>query len=97
MKPFSQYKKEGIFIRGEIMSSVKRLYNLFPDGNNPVIVKMPLQDTVQTDNGNTVRFPISYDDLDNEITISYQNQFISLADFKRKFILTEQSDIPDNE
>ena len=77
--------------------NTKRSYNLFPNGNNPVIVKMPLQDTVQTDNGNAIRFPISYDDLDNEITISYQNQFISLADFKRKYIFTDQSDIPDNE
>ena len=74
-----------------------RIYSFFPDGNNPVIDRMPLQDIVQTDNGNEIKFPISYDALDNEITINYQNQFMSLAEFKRKFIFTDQSDIPDNE
>lgn len=75
------------------MSTI-RTYNLFPDGNNPIIIKIPVFDQYENNDGirYNQEFPIPYEQIDDEIIVNYDGEIMSMADFKRKVILSNQSE-----
>ena len=75
------------------MSTI-RTYNLFPDGNNPIIIKIPKFDHYANDDGICYKekFPIPWEQIDDEITISYDGKIMSLTDFKREIVFSVQSE-----
>lgn len=74
------------------MSTI-RTYNLFSDGNNPIIIKIPVFDQYMNDDGICYKqkFPISYEQIDDEITISYDGKIMSLAEYKQNYVISSES------
>lgn len=76
------------------MSTI-RIYNLFPDGNNPIIIRIPVFDQYENNDGirYNQEFSIPYEQIDDEIIVSYDGEIMTLTDFKRKVILSDQSEV----
>lgn len=69
----------------------KRTYTFFPNGDNPIISRIPLFDYCENEKGIVYdqKYPVNYEQIDDEIIISYQGEIMSLADFKRKIIFSD--------
>ena len=70
----------------------KRTYNLFPDGNNPIIIRIPVSDQYVNDDGICYgeKFPISNEQIDDEIIVSYDGKIMSLAEYKQNYIISSE-------
>lgn len=74
------------------MMSTIRTYNLFPDGNNPIIIKIPVFDQYENNDGirYNQEFPIPYEQIDDEIIVSYDGKIMSLAEYKQNCIISSE-------
>ena len=71
-----------------MQTQATRIFNLFPNGNNPTIISIPQFDQLVDENGLPVSsaYPIPYEKLDDEIIIHYDGESMTLTEFKQRIV-----------